>query len=104
MTEPKAIGIGRIRDLRLPPKPSIPSRRGPAPKPAPWIAGLIIEQLVDKGRDDGAPSTLVLRLRIPAHEQFVLGPKLLRQMAQLLVVDRPTTRRILLLLNRPTAE
>jgi len=57
VTEPGAIGIGRVRDLRLPPKPSIPSRRGPAPKPAPWIAGLIIEQLVDKGRDDGAPST-----------------------------------------------
>src|SRR5437660_741456 len=44
------------------------------------------------------------RLRSPAHEQFVLGPKLLRELAQLLVTERPTTRRILLLLNRPTAE
>ena len=44
------------------------------------------------------------RLRSPAHEQFVCGPKLLRDLAQLLVVERPTTRRILLLLNRPTAE
>ncbi len=57
VTEPEAIGIGRVRDLRLPPKASIPSRRGPAPKPAPWIAGLIIEQLVEKGRDEGAQST-----------------------------------------------
>jgi len=57
VTEPEAIGIGRVRDLRLPPKPSIPSRRGPAPKPAPWIAGLIIEQLVEKGRNEGAQST-----------------------------------------------
>jgi len=54
---PEAIGIGRVRDLRLPPKASIPSRRGPAPKPAPWIAGLIIEQLVAKSRDEGAQST-----------------------------------------------
>jgi hypothetical protein len=57
VTEPEAIGIGRVRDLRRPPKPSIPSRRGPAPKPAPWIAGLIIEQLVEKGRDEGVQST-----------------------------------------------
>ena len=57
VTEPGAIGIGRVRDLRLPPKPSIPSRRGPAPKPAPWIAGLIIEQLVAKSREEGAQST-----------------------------------------------
>ena len=57
VTEPEAIGIGRVRDLRLPPKPSIPSRRGPAPKPAPWIAGLIIGQLVNKSRDEGAQST-----------------------------------------------
>ena len=57
MTEPDAIGIGHVRDLRLPPKPSIPSRRGPAPKPAPWIAGLIVEQLVEKGRDEGAQLT-----------------------------------------------
>lgn len=56
VTEPEAIGIGRVRDLRLPPRPSIPSRRGPAPRPAPWIAGLIIEQLVEKGRDEGAQS------------------------------------------------
>ena len=56
VTEPEAIGIGRVRDLRVPPAPSIPSRRGPAPKPAPWIAGLIIEQLVEKGRDEGAQS------------------------------------------------
>ena len=57
MTEPEAIGIGRVRDLRLPPKPSIPSRRGPAPKPAPWIAGLIIEQLIEKGKSERAQST-----------------------------------------------
>src|SRR5205807_9276969 len=47
---------------------------------------------------------LLGKLRIPAHEQFVRGPKLLRELAQLLVVERPTMRRILLLLNRPTAE
>ncbi len=57
VSEPAAIGIGRVRDLRLPPKPSIPSRRGPAPKPAPWIAGLIIEQLVAKSREEGERST-----------------------------------------------
>ena len=57
VTEPDAIGIGRVRDLRLPPKPSIPSRRGPAPKPAPWIAGLIIEHLVANSREEGAQST-----------------------------------------------
>ena len=55
--EPESIGVGRVRDLRVPLKPSIPSRRGPAPKPAPWIAGLIIEQLVEKGREEGAQST-----------------------------------------------
>jgi hypothetical protein len=57
VTEPEAIGMGRVRDLRLPPKPSIPSRRGPAPKPAPWIVGLIVEQLVEQGRAEGAQST-----------------------------------------------
>jgi len=61
VTEPEAIGIGRVRDLRVSPKPPIPSRRGPAPRPAPWIAGLIIEHLVENGREEGtySPDLLV---------------------------------------------
>src|SRR5205807_8954084 len=48
--------------------------------------------------------TLLGRLTIPAHEHFVSGPKLLRELAQLLVLELRTTRRSLLLHNCPTAQ
>jgi len=37
--------VGYVARLRTPPEPSIRARRGPAPKPAPWIAGVIAERL-----------------------------------------------------------
>jgi hypothetical protein len=56
VTEPVAIGVGRVRDLRMPPEPPIQSRRGPPPRPAPWFAGLIIERLMGTAREAEAPS------------------------------------------------
>ncbi len=52
VTEPKAGNrsddFGYIARLRTRPAPLITARRGPPPKLAPWIAGIIAERLIDK--------------------------------------------------------
>lgn len=43
------------RELRTPPRPSILARPGPVPRPAPWIAGVVVERLLEE------PATARLR-------------------------------------------
>ncbi len=47
---------GYIARLRTRPEPSIRARRGPPPKPAPWIAGVIAERLRDDQKGVGIQS------------------------------------------------
>ncbi len=50
--------VGYLARLRTRPDPLIRARRGPAPKLAPWIAGVIVERLVAKQRGKGYQLTL----------------------------------------------
>ena len=45
--------VGYLARLRTRPDPLIRARRGPAPKLAPWIAGVIVERLIAKQRGEG---------------------------------------------------
>ncbi len=48
--------VGYVARLRTRPEPWIRARRGPAPKPAPWIAGVIAERLRDDQKGVGSQS------------------------------------------------
>jgi hypothetical protein len=50
-------GAGYITRLGTRPEPSIRARRGPPPKPAPWIAGVIAERLRDDQKEAGIQLT-----------------------------------------------
>jgi hypothetical protein len=62
--EPLTVAAPRHRPPRTPPPPLILPRRGPIPWPAPWIAGVIVERLLQEFR----PTRATVKARVLALE------------------------------------